>query len=270
MNRRNFMQTTAALAAVPAWADVRPPKVIDANFYLGRWPFRELAGLDAAALQQRGIAQALAGSLDGLFQRDLAQVNARLADACDGKVLLPVGTVQPLLPDWRDDLKRCREVHGMKAIRLHPNYHGYTLADPIFSELLAAATDMKLAVQMVVQLEDERTQHPLVQVKPVDLKPLPEVLRNQAQARVMLLNANATMVVTALRGCKNLWMDFAMIEGVGGVENLLKTWPLDKVCFGTYAPVFYPESSLLKMQESELSTTQQVALTEGNVTVFLG
>jgi hypothetical protein len=61
-----------------------------------------------------------------------------------------------------------------------------------------------------------------------------------------------------------------MIEGVGGLENTLKAWPAEKLCFGTHAPFFYPESSLLKLVESVLGGTQMTALTVGNARAFLG
>jgi hypothetical protein len=110
----------------------------------------------------------------------------------------------------------------MKVIRLHPNYHGYTLDEPLFAEMLDAIIEAGLAIQIVAQMEDTRTQHPLVQAAPVDLKPLPDLLAARPKARVMVLNSNAAMITTALRGCDSLWLDCAMIEGVGGLENTLK------------------------------------------------
>lgn len=132
----------------------------------------------------------------------------------------------------------------MRILRLHPNYHGYTLEAPAFRELLSLAVSQRLLVQIVAQMEDERTQHPQVRVAPVDLKPLPALMKEMSEARVMLLNTNAAMVLKHLQDCPNTTLDFAMIEGVGGVGNLLKDWPLNRLVFGSFAPVFHWESAL--------------------------
>lgn len=259
--------TTTATTALPTGAG---DGITDVHVYLGRSPFREFpwSGTEILAreLRARGVRQAWAGSFEALLHRDLAAVNARLAAECaaHSEVLVPVGTVNPVLPDWREDLRRCADVHGMRVLRLHPAYHGYALDDARVPELLDLAAARGLLVQVVTQLEDARTQHPLVQVKPVDLKPLPALLQACPKARVMLLNANATMVTTALRGLQGLWMDFAMIEGVGGVEALLKTWPAEKLCFGSYAPVFYWESARLKLVESGVEGAVLAAALRGN------
>lgn len=269
MKRRTFIAQAATAVGVAAFAASveRPSSLIDANVYLGQWPFRAFPQNLAERLAQRGVTEAWAGSADAIFHRDVTRVNADLAAECKG-VLKPVGSVHPKLPDWRDDLRRCVEQHGMKVIRLHPNYHGYTLEDPAFLELLEAATSQKLLVQIVAQLEDERTQHPLVQLKPVDFSPLSAALKHFPEARVMILNANRSMSMTALAGT-SVWLDIAMLESVGGVENLLKDWPLDRLVFGSYAPVFYWESAKLKLQESELTEEQLAAITHKNATVCL-
>ena len=76
-------------------------------------------------LQLPGIAQAWAGSFEGILHRDIAEVNQRLADACSNRAeLIPVGSINPELPDWEDDLRRYIDEYDMPGVRLHPNYHG--------------------------------------------------------------------------------------------------------------------------------------------------
>ena len=270
MKRRLFMTQAAALAATPFIAAEETTGVIDCNLHLGAHPVRLLPEIDEAFLIKRGITEAWAGSFEALLHRDMAAVNTRLVKRCTASRLLrAVGSVNPKLPAWEDDLKRCLEQHGMKVIRLYPNHHDYTLTNDLFLKLLEAATTHKLLVQIVAQMEDQRTQSPVMKLPPVDLKPLNAVMTKLPEARVMVLNANASMITTALRGCTNVWIDIAMIEGVGGVENILKGWPLDKLCFGSHAPFFYWESAGLKMQESVLTDEQTHSIRAGNARALL-
>lgn len=265
MNRRHFMIQTAAMAAAALPAAEAGTGLIDCNVHLGPHPHRVLPEIDSDYLASRGVDEAWAGSFEALLHRDLAQVNARLARRCAATPgLRPAGSVNPRLPAWEDDLRRCTEDHGMSILRLYPNHHGYTLADSAFIRLLEAATEQKMLVQVVAQLEDQRTQTPLMQLPPVDLKPLAGIMKPRPEARVMVLNANASMISTALRGCPGAWLDIAMIEGVGGVENLLDLWPPDKLCFGSHAPFFYWEAAALKLQESVLDEAVLQAVRRGN------
>jgi hypothetical protein len=271
MKRRHFLGQTALLASVPLLAAEQPTGIIDCNVHLGPHPNRLLPEIDSRFLTQHGIDQAWAGSFEALLHRDLAAVNRRLTSSCKRDArLLPVGSIHPLLPAWQDDFRRCAEVHGMNVLRVYPNHHGYTLEDRRFIEVLELTATQGLILQIVAQLEDQRTQNPLTQVSPVDLKPLPNALQAVPNARVMILNANATMVTKTLQGCTNLWLDMAMIEGVGGVESLLKSWPAEKLCFGSHAPFFYWESSELKLQESVLSPEQLAFVRHANARKLLG
>lgn len=248
--------------------------IVDTNVYLSQWPFRRLpfdeTPLLVEQLQQNGIGQAWAGSFDALLHKDVAAVNLRTAFECrqHGQgILVPVGCVNPGLPDWQEDLRRCVQQHGMKCIRLHPNYHQYTLDDARFLQLLELAADDDLLVQIVVRMQDTRTHHPLVQVPDVDVSPLAEVLQKPEQPTVQLLNALKTVraaTLDRLAEVQNLYVEISMLEGVGGIQNLLKQFPADRVLFGSYFPFFYLQSALLKMQESEPGATLQSAIEHEN------
>jgi uncharacterized protein len=288
-SRRDFLRATTAFAAAAAggWlADGAAAErngtpgsagrgaLVDTNVTLSRWPERRLP-LDetkalVAKLRSQGVTEAWAGSFDGLLHKDIAGVNARLAAGCrkEGRgLLVPFGSINLSLPDWEEDLRRCHEEHQMPGIRLHPNYHRYPLDDPKFAKLLDLAGERKLIVQLVVTMEDERTQHPLMQVPHVDVKPLPALLKGRPNLRVVLLNWSRGVKsdqLPKLASAGQVFFDIATIEGVGGVANLLKQLSADRVVFGSYAPCFYFESALLKLKESPLTDAQLASIRANN------
>jgi predicted TIM-barrel fold metal-dependent hydrolase len=264
------------VAAPPSRADdllatITSP-MVDVNVYVSHWPFRRLPDDETpeivARLKSRSVTRAWAGSFDALLHRDVAAVNTRLARECelygDG-VLVPFGVVNPKLPDWEDDLRRCQEEHAMPGIRLHPNYHGYTLADPDFARLLELAAERKLIVQIALTMEDPRTQHPLVQVPHVDPKPLVDQARRLPGLPLILINAFWSVrpaTLGALAGLANVSFDIAMLENVGGVAALVERVGNERVLFGSYAPFYYFESAFLKLKESPLPF-EQLAMVAG-------
>jgi len=248
--------------------------IVDTNVYLSRWPTRRLP-LDetkklAAKLKAQGVVEAWAGSFDSLLHKDLASVNTRLAEECAAEKdvrLVPFGSVNPMLPDWEEDLRRCAEVYRMPGIRLHPNYHGYTLDDPLFATVLKEAAGRGLIVSLALLMEDERMMHPLFRTKPVDAKPLLGIVRETPGLKLVLLNAVKTLkgeTLADLTGAGEVYVDIAMQEGVNGVETLLKSVPIERVLFGSLSPLFYFEAAQLKLQESPLAVPQVRAICEAN------
>ena len=288
MSRRGFIQ--GALGAVAAASlnrvdaapgeKERPPALIDVNIHLSRWSARRVRGDDETAslvemLRRHGVTQAWAGSFDGLSHKDIASVNARLSDACrrNGQgVLLPFGSINPTLPGWEEDVRRCAEEHRMPGIRVHPNYHGCKLDTPEFARLLRVAAERQLIVQLALLMEDERMMHPLLRVEPVDITPLAALVKQSPGLRLVLLNALRTLRGDALRAvidAGEVYVEISMLEGVGGVAVLLGDVPHDRVLFGSHAPLFYFESAVLKLRESPLLEEQLRAIRGGNASRVL-
>jgi uncharacterized protein len=279
--RRDFLKLSLAAAslAVAGGADAtQTPRdktvLIDVNVNLGRWPLRRVRGDDtstlATLLGKQGVVQAWAGSFDGLLHKDIGAVNTRLADECrrHGRgLLVPFGSINPKLPDWEEEVRRCADEHRMPGIRLHPNYHGYKLDDPDFARLLRLATERRLIVQLVLVMEDERMMNRWLRVEPVDTSPLVNLVKQTLGLRLVLLNALKTLrgkPLIELVSAGQVFVEISMLEGVGGVEKLLTQIPVGRVLFGSYAPLFYFESSLLKLQESPLNAEQLRAIRYNN------
>lgn len=248
--------------------------MIDVNVSLFQWPFRRLTYDDpaklTAKLQSHGVTRAWAGSFEGVLHRDIDAVNRRLTKTCrthgDG-LFVPFGSVNPLLPDWREDVRRCHEDYQMPGIRLHPNYHGYDLKAPEFAELLSLAEERKLIVQLALRMEDDRTHHPLMQVPDVDTTPLLDLLPKYPAIRVVLINSLRTLagdLLTRLTVHKNVFVEISMKEGVGGITNLLTQVPHTQILFGSHAPFFIFESAENKLRESDLGETIRGAIARGN------
>ncbi len=245
--------------------------IIDTHAYLSRWPFRRLAGDEpgdfVARIREQGVGQAWVGSFDGLLHKDLGSVNARLVADCRAhgtEFLVPFGSVNPVLPDWQEEVRRCREQHRMPGIRLHPNYHGYTLGDPRFGELLRLAARLRLIVQLVVTMEDERTQHPLMQVPSVELSPLAGIVSGVPALRLMVLNQSHSAPAQQIAAAGQVYFDFGLVERLRGVATLARQVSPERVVFGSHFPLFYVESAALKMRESGLSDGDFRAISEGN------
>jgi len=273
-SRREFLAGSAAALAMAALTSPSQAQsagsCVDVNITLSRWPTRRLPLDDTAklvrAMKAERITEAWAGTFDGLIHKDVREANAKLAEDVDanGKGFLRAfGSINPMLPDWEEDLRRCAEAHKMTGIRLHPNYHAYKLDDPAFVRLLGLATERGLIVQIALHMEDERMMHPLMRVEPVNAAPLSDALGRLKGARIVLLNALNVLVgeqLTRALSAGEVYVEIATLEGIAGIERLLGTVPLNRVLFGSHAPLFYLQSATLKLKESVLTESQVLAI----------
>lgn len=295
MNRRSFIRNTALATAAAtvgyrsaagSEADLRPTPApdggyIDTHVYLSRWPFRRLpcdeTGKLVGLLRSYGVEKAWTGSFDALLQRDVMAVNIRLAEECATKgdgLFVPFGTVNPTLPDWEEDVRRCHEVHRMPGIRLHPDFHGYTLEDSRFSHLMEIAANRGLIVQIALGMEDPRTQSPIARLDAAHPGPLTDLLPKIPHARVVLLNFFRSfgynrVLLVRLSSLPQVSFDMATSDGLDGIRLLLESVPPIRLLFGSYAPFYNFDSSRLKLQESILTVEQLAAIRHKNAAALI-
>jgi predicted TIM-barrel fold metal-dependent hydrolase len=236
--------------------------IIDTNVYLSRWPFRRLAGDETpqlvSKLRSQGVSQAWAGSFDGVFHRDMAAVNLRLAEECrqhgDG-LLLPFGSINPTLPDWEDDIRRCHESFHMPGIRLHPNYHGYKLDDPRFSRVLELATARGLIVQLVAWLESQKHFLLSPSATQVGLKPLADKAA-LPKLKMLVIGSDWRSDAETIRRLsqqKQIYFDCTRAQSSADIRRLVEMATSARVVFGSGTPLHDIEASVARLREAKLS-----------------
>ena len=140
-----------------------------------------------------------------------------------GGMLVPFGSINPKLPDWEEDVRRCHEQFRMPGIRVHPTYHDYTLMDPAFLRLLQVAAERALLVQIAAWMEDERCPNPLLRVPILNLDVLPGLLVRVPNVKVEILNAflhvNMSNQLPQRVRQFHVAFDFATLDGVGGARE---------------------------------------------------
>lgn len=238
------------------------PPIIDLHVNLSRWPFRRLPDDEPALLVKRlrahGVVRALASSFDGLLHLDLPAVNRRLVTECAQVApgfLTPVGAINLTLPNWEADVAWCGRTPAVAGVRVWPGYHTVQWTDPRWDELAQLCVEHTLLLQIVMRLEDARTEHPRFQSQPMDLKPMPAWLSRHPQLRVVLINPGRDVPVTTaaeLAAAGQVYFEIGMIEGTGGLATYLQKVPAERVVFGSHLPFFYIEAATLRLHESDL------------------
>lgn len=262
IDRRQFVASTIASAAAWSWPGTTTAGerqavetsggngIVDTHVYLGHWPHARLSGEDPRELVDQfrhgGIVRAWVGSFDGLFHKDIAAVNERLTSICSHyDELIPFGSVNPTLPDWEDDLRRCHETHRMAGIRLHPTYHGYQLLDARVSELLKMAAAANLIVQVVVWLDDAKHRWLAPAPEAQELKPTLAAAKNlngkirRTPERLVVAGAQAKDIPAwiAIFPQQRTCFDMTRAQTTEQLSSLLEQVPADRILFGTGEPL---------------------------------
>ena len=141
------------------------------------------------------------------------------------------------------------------------------MKNTVFAELLHIAAQRRLIVQLVVSMEDTRTQHPLLRVAPVDVSALPGLVKSEPAVRLVLLNwapALRGQRLQPLADAGAVYFDISTVEGIEGIARLVERLSPERVLFGSNFPLFYFESALLKVEESGLPEDRKTRILEGN------
>ncbi len=254
--------------------------MIDANAYLGNWPFRPLRYTTPDALLGKldalGIERAVVSPLPNVFYKDQLAGNRVLHDQVKTHAdrFLPAFTLNPTFPGWEEDLAICVEEFGMGVMRLHPNYHRFALDSAAGNAALAAARAHNFVVILTVGIEDTRHHHPLVKVPDVPGAELAAAVSAFPDVR-FLIAAGAFAALNAVWAeatrRDNLYVEISRVQGpVGDIEKLCATMGADHVLFGTNLPLHVPEAPAMALAHAKISAGERRQIAHDNAARLFG
>ena len=147
------------------------PDVATEHFcFVGRWPFYQGPWVAADELDdllgEAGLETAYTGDFETLYRQDLGKANARfLASARSARRIAPLGTLNPLAPNWRSVLEHLGS--GFAGVIVFPYVHNWKLDDEAHAEVFRALADARLPVWVNGALADDRARHTGLACRPV-------------------------------------------------------------------------------------------------------
>jgi predicted TIM-barrel fold metal-dependent hydrolase len=247
--------------------------IFDSNAFIGEWPFRRLQHNTGDGLlrlmDKLGVQKAAVSSLFALFYKDCAVANRRLQEEIRGREdrLIPVGTINPAFPGWQDDLKECKEMMGVRAIKLFPAYHNYRFNDNVCAEAVSRITDHGLPVILSHMFEDPRVHHWLLNILTPEPKEMADLLKQFPKERIVLASAvfGVATQLQKLAPESGFCVETSKIEGpVMCIPRLVEAFGHERVLLGTAMPFMNPAGALLAAQQPGLTEEARSAVLSGN------
>lgn len=256
--------------------------IIDANAYMGHWPFRPLRHNTADGLlrlmDQHGIDRAVVSSIHAIFYRNSQAGNEELSVQIrpHRDRLIPFATLNPTYVGWREDLHRCCEDLGMKGLRLFPYYHDYVLTEERSLALIGEATERGLPLALPIRVVDMRQRHWMDTLKNLSLSEIEAVVRQCPETTFLILEG-VGVEHSALAKDEDLQRSNVLFEISRMTSVLQKTLPEllhavgpSKLVFGTGMPFKYPRPALLKMELLDAEETVKEQIFHANMARVLG
>jgi len=249
--------------------------LIDTNAHLGPWPFSPLPEHTgpqfAAHLARNGIRRALVSDLRAVFLPDPMPANRRLFAAVRRTpALVPVPILNPALRTWPEQLAECRAAAPLRAVKILPNYHNYTLKARCLDDFVAALAAAKVRLILSVRLEDERHKYFALRMKGVPVASLGGFLQRFASHPIFLAGLYKPELEKLAGEHANFSADIAFCEWIHTLEALKRKISVRRLMLGTCSPLLSTRAEVDKLTRSRLSAREKALVGSENARRFFG
>ena len=249
--------------------------LIDTNVNLGPWPFTPVPDRTgpalAAHLAAAGIRRALVSHLGAVFLPEPMPANRQLFAAVRRTpALVPVPVINPALPNWREQLAECRAAAPLRAVKIFPNYHGYSLKAPGLNAFMAALDEAGLRLVLNVRLEDERHKYFALRIKGVPVPQLAHFLERFPAHHVLCTGIYKPEVEKLAPKHANFSADIAFCECTNTLEKMLPAFPARRLMLGTCTPLLATRPEAAKLTQAHIPAAAKNQIGSENARRFFG
>ena len=247
--------------------------LIDTNVNLGSWPFSPVpdrTGPELAAhLASNGIRRALVSHLGAVFLPEPMPANQMLFAAVKHtSTLLPVPVVNPALANWREQLAACRAAADIRAVKILPNFHNYSLRSRRLDNFMAALAEAKLKLILNIRLEDERHKYFALHLKGVPFIDLAAFLERFPSHHVLLTGCYIREIEKLVTHHANFSADIAFCEWINTIETLLEKIPARRLMLGTCTPLLSTRGEVDKLHFARIPAKAMTLIGSDNARRF--
>ena len=244
-------------------------KRFDYNCFTGNWPFfkvRYNTVEKISSLHQRiGITGGFISACEAIFYQDPYEAELALAKELEGTPYYHTMILNPILPGWKGDLKRCVEDLHIKAVRLMPTYHKYSLADSAVEEAIEAVKAYNLPLLLTLRLRDERCMY-MFQADFVNKDEVAAFLKQYTDVVTLLTDASAYELeqfkeIFAER--ENLFADCSGLKDGLFAADRAYTAIGDKLVYGSAAPLLEMQASFYNITMAPLDEDVKAKILNG-------
>lgn len=243
---------------------------MDFNCYCGNWPFFRIRYNTLQKLAQLhsrcGITGGFVSSCEAIFYQDPYEAELQLAKELKGTPYMHAMVLNPMLPGWRDDLRRAVCNLNIKAVRLMPGFHDYALTNPVLDQICDGLRTYHLPLILTLRIRDERTAwmfHP----KSVPLEDVAAFLDKNQDIITMLActrKAEAIKLSAQFEARDNLFTDVSGFKDDNfAVEEACEAIGKEYIVYGSSAPLLELQSTAIIVDRAFLSESTRSDIFSG-------
>ena len=240
--------------------------IIDVNTFYGHWPFRKIEKESMSDIEnnakENNIDSMIISSIDSIFYQDPFEGDEDLAP------LIPDGsyqalTINPTQGFFEDDINEGIEKFGIKAVRIHPEYHNFLLTDKCVARLFDVLYEHKLPLIITSIMEDARMMHFRSQSQ-FTYDQLASAIQHNKKIPVVVTNysqGNWRNLAGIVQEYGNLYFDTSGIKFglLDIIDTVIKNSqvPDTNIVYGSHYPLYCRKSTLSYFEIDEMDNERK-------------